>query len=124
PLVLERAQRSVQVPDVDPVVTGELGETLEELVAVRRPIGQQYEEGWLAEALDACPHLPLAAVVADAVPGAEASPSVHAGSICNLHMSVTDDLRRSPHLLPYTVRRRHTTLTPTVEPVQPREADA
>ena len=67
-VLLERTERSVEVPDVDAVVSGELRKQLEELVAVGRPVGEQEEERRLAETLDAGADLPGAALVADAIP--------------------------------------------------------
>src|SRR5437867_7426308 len=52
PLVLERPQRAVDVADVDALVADELGQALEELVPVRRPVREESEECGLAEALD------------------------------------------------------------------------
>ena len=90
PVLFEGAERSVEISDVDAVVSGELRKQLEELVAVRRPVGEQEEERRLAETLDARAYLPDAALVADAVPRAcPSSSTVHGASICKLHMSMT-----------------------------------
>jgi hypothetical protein len=90
PVLLQRTERPVEISDVDAVVSGERREQLEELVAVRGPIGEQEEERRLAETLDAGTHLPPAALVADAIPRAcSSSSAVHGDSICKLHMSVT-----------------------------------
>jgi hypothetical protein len=59
PLVLERPQRPVQVPDVDAILAGQLGEPLEQLVAVGRPRRERDEESSFAEALDPRANLPL-----------------------------------------------------------------
>src|SRR4249920_2692268 len=90
PLVLEGAQCPVQVPDVDPILAGELGQRLEKLVTMCRPAREQEEKRRLAEALHARTNLPLALLVAVAVPGSKSTSAVaHDHSICKLHMSVT-----------------------------------
>jgi hypothetical protein len=86
PLVLEGAQCPVQVPDIDAIIARELGETLEEFIAVRRPIGQQDEERRLAEALDARPHLPAPVGALSAAAYSTLVATVHAATICELHM--------------------------------------
>src|SRR5262245_34770135 len=88
-LVFKRAQGPVEVADVDALVTRQLGQPFDELVAVRRPSREERKERRLAEAFDPCPDLP-AALAERSVPGALASAAmVHAGSICKLHMSLT-----------------------------------
>src|SRR5262245_53609308 len=95
PFVLERAQRPVQVPDVDALLARELGETLDQLVAVSRPSGERDEQSRLAEAFDASADLPLARLAARAVASTNPVATVHRRSICNLHMSVPDAPRRA-----------------------------
>jgi hypothetical protein len=54
--LLERPQLPVEVPDVDPVLAGKLGQPFDELVAMRRPAREQEKERRLAEALHPSPH--------------------------------------------------------------------
>jgi hypothetical protein len=84
PLLLERAKRAVDVPDVDALVAQQLREALEQLVAVRRPVREEKEQSELAEALDPGAHVP-AALRAAADPCPRSSAVMHADSICNLH---------------------------------------
>ena len=90
PVLLQRTERPVEISHIDAIVSGERRQQLEELVAVRGPIGEQEEERRLAETLDAGADLPGTALVADAIPRTGSSPStMHGASICKLHMSVT-----------------------------------
>src|SRR5207244_4224687 len=85
PVLLERAQDAVEVAHVDPALAGQLRELLEQVVAVRRPLGQQEQERGLAEAFDAGADVPFAR--ADPPPGASAAEPVasvapHPASTC------------------------------------------
>ena len=65
-LLLERAQDAVEVADVDALVAGQLGQPLEQVVAVGRALAQEQEERGDLEALDAAA-APAPAVSASAV---------------------------------------------------------
>jgi len=68
-LLLERAQDAVEVPDVDlPLDARDLGNSLEQLVAVHRAFPQEEEKRGLHEPLDARMHAP--ATAADGSPAA------------------------------------------------------
>ena len=77
-VVLEQAQRPVQVSDVDTILAGELGQALDELVTVRRSCREQRQEGGLAEALDARAYLPSPLFRARAASRAMSSATVQA----------------------------------------------
>ena len=51
--VLERAQDAVQIADVDAVLAQQRRKPLQQLVAVRRALGEEKQQRGLAEALDA-----------------------------------------------------------------------
>src|SRR5262249_53316694 len=93
-LVFERAQGAVEVPDVNALVTRQLGQSFDELVAVRRSSREEREERRLAEALDPCPDLP-AALAERSVPGAARASSavVHARQYMQITY-VSDKCRR------------------------------
>src|SRR6201997_5918234 len=82
--LLEGPQQAVEVPHLDARLAGELGEPLEQVVAVRRPLAQEQEQSRLGEALDAREHVPTTAGVP---PGSRAAP--HRASTCKTHMYVT-----------------------------------
>ena len=79
-LLLERAQQPVEVAHLDPLLAGQLGQALEQVVAVRRPLPEEKQERRLGEALDAGEDAPVAAVVP---PGA--GPVSHR-TRCKTHM--------------------------------------
>ena len=81
PLLLERAQQAVEVAHLDAFLARELGQALEELVAIGRPLAQEEEKRRLGEALDAGKDAPVATVVA---PRAGAMP--HRARMCKTHM--------------------------------------
>jgi len=58
PILLEAAKRAVHVSDIDPFLSDEGGEAIEQLVAVCRPVGEEEQQGGLSEALDTGSHLP------------------------------------------------------------------
>jgi hypothetical protein len=86
PFVLQRTELSVDIPDVDALLTDDLGKPFQELVPVGRAVSKQHEQPRLAEALDARPHLPGAVVEAATVSRSLSAVAMHASSICNLHM--------------------------------------
>ena len=53
PLLLERAEGAVEVADVDALFAGQLGQPLEQVVAVRLAFAQEQEQRRDLEALDA-----------------------------------------------------------------------
>src|ERR1041385_3515510 len=70
PLLLKRAQQPVEVSDVDPPLDSQLGDPLQELVAVQRPLAQEEQQRRLDEALDSCVHVPVARTNEAAAPRA------------------------------------------------------
>src|SRR4051794_20739025 len=61
-LLLERAQQPVEVPHLDALLARQLGQALEEVVAVGRPLAEEQQQRRLGEALDARENAPPAAV--------------------------------------------------------------
>ena len=85
-LVLERPQRSVDVPYVDAFVTDQSRKPLEKLVTVGRAVTEQQEQSGLAEPLDTRPNLPASVLKSAAVAAAVSTMPVHPAIMCNLHM--------------------------------------
>src|SRR5262245_51740652 len=84
-VVLESAQRAIEVPDVDAILARELRQALDELVAVVRPRCEQCQQSRLSETLDARPYFPLAALGARAVSRSLSSSAMH----CTEYMQIT-----------------------------------
>jgi hypothetical protein len=58
PVLLEGAQRAVDVAHVDPLLTEEVRKLLKELVPVGRSVREQHEERRLAKPFDPCADVP------------------------------------------------------------------
>src|SRR5205823_5857897 len=87
-VALQPAQEAVEVADVD-AFAAELGQQLDQLVAVPRPLPEEQQQRRLVEALDARTDGPF--VGADLPSAAVAAPvmsPVHVRNICQIHIDV------------------------------------
>src|SRR5690348_15265747 len=96
PVLLERAQDPVEVAHVDAALAGQRRQRLEQLVAVRRSLAQEEEDGRLGEPLDPGANAPVAGADFPAAPCAAPSARPHSSPTCKTHMQMTVAVAADP----------------------------
>src|SRR3984893_7426227 len=85
-VLLEAPQHAVEIPHVDTRLARDVGQRFQQLVAVRRPLEQQQEQGRLAEPLHAGADPPVTGTNHAPATGAAAAARPHGLPTCKRHM--------------------------------------